>query len=85
MEKTFPFSTSFLPFFFASKIRQTTINDNDTLSLSLMQRKKKKTYVNGHITQLRPTHRMVQVILAKVVFGQIGNIRKLHMRYITWP
>lgn len=42
-----------------------------------------KTHINSHIAQLRPAHRMVQVVLAKVVLGQIRNIRKLHVRNVA--
>jgi hypothetical protein len=39
-----------------------------------------QTYINSNIAQLRPAHRMVQIVFAKVVFRQIRNVRKLHMR-----
>jgi hypothetical protein len=41
-----------------------------------------KTYVNSHVAQLRPTHRMIEIILAKVVLGQIRNVRKLDVRNV---
>ena len=47
-------------------------------------KKKKRTYINSHIAQLWPTHRMIQIILAKVVLGQVCDIRKLHVRDILW-
>lgn len=43
---------------------------------------KSTTHINSHIAQLRPTHRMVQIVLAKVILRQIGNIRKLDVRDI---
>lgn len=47
--------------------------------------RREQTYINSHIAQLRPTHRMVQVVLAKVVFGQIRDIGELHVRDIRRP
>lgn len=41
-----------------------------------------KTYINSHIAQLWPTHRMIEVIFAEVVLGQIRNIGELDMWYV---
>lgn len=43
-----------------------------------------KTYINGYIAQLRPAHGMIQVVLAKVVLGQIGDIGELDMGNVRW-
>ena len=41
------------------------------------ERRNSRTYIHRHITQLRPAHGMVQVVLAKVVFGQVGDVGEL--------
>jgi hypothetical protein len=41
-----------------------------------------QTYINSNIAQLRPAHRMIQVVFAKVVLRQIRNVGKLHMRNV---
>jgi hypothetical protein len=41
-----------------------------------------RTYINSHITQLRPAHSMVQVVLAEVILGQVRDVGKLHMRNV---
>jgi hypothetical protein len=43
-----------------------------------------QTYINSDIAQLRPAHGMVQVVLAEVVLGQIGNVGELNMRDVAW-
>jgi hypothetical protein len=40
------------------------------------------THINGNIAQLRPAHGMVQVVLAKVVLGQVGDVGELHVRNV---
>jgi hypothetical protein len=40
---------------------------------------KSQTYINSDIAQLRPAHRMVKVIFAKVVLRQVGDVGELDM------
>jgi hypothetical protein len=53
---------------------QTTPRPNRTKEETL------KTHINRHIAQLRPAHSMVQVVLAKIILGQVGNVGQLHVR-----
>jgi hypothetical protein len=40
------------------------------------------TYIHGDVAQLWPAKLVVHVVLAKVVFGQIGNVGRLDMRNV---
>ena len=42
------------------------------------------THINSHIAQLRPAHGMVQIVLAEVVFRQVGDVRQLHVGDVFW-
>ena len=42
-------------------------------------------HVNSDITQLRPAHGVVHVVLAEVVLRQVGNICLLDMGYVRRP
>jgi hypothetical protein len=53
-----------------------------THTLSAPQNKSMHTHINSNIAQLRPAHRMVQVVLAKVVLGQVGDVGELHVRNV---
>lgn len=39
-------------------------------------------YIDCHVAQLRPAEGMVHVIFAKVVFGQVRDVRLLDVRDI---
>lgn len=42
----------------------------------------RQTYVYGYVAQLWPAQGMVHVVFAKVVFGQVRNVRLLDVRDI---
>lgn len=49
------------------------------LSKQIQNNRKKNTHINSHIAQLRPCKRMIHVILAKIILGQVCDIRLLYM------
>jgi len=42
----------------------------------------KETHIYGDVAQLWPAKLVVHVVLAKVVFGQVGDVGRLDMRNV---
>jgi hypothetical protein len=42
----------------------------------------KSTYVNSDVAQLWPAKLVVHVVLAEVVLGQVGDVRRLDVRNV---
>jgi hypothetical protein len=42
----------------------------------------RNTYINSDVAQLWPAKLVVHVVLAEVVLGQVGDVRRLDMRNV---